>query len=161
MLRLPILVAAGGINSAGRTSNRRAFKRMVIEALDRRGRDETRTALAALMGTEDWAEQDSGTLVRRIEDSHFDPGAVPWARRVLTETPLDAEMPPTQITEGLPEEWSPGPGPVSVRRSHSRRAVRFWCRVPGILKSVPRDFFQPDSIPVSCTRPEITRGACR
>lgn len=110
MLRLPILVAAGGINSAGRTSNRRAFKRMVIEALDRRGRDETRTALAALMGTEDWAEQDSGTLVRRIEDSHFDPGAVPWARRVLTETPLDAEMPPTQITEGLPEEWSPRPG---------------------------------------------------
>ena len=68
MLRLPILVAAGGINSAGRTSNRRAFRRMVIDALDAGAAAETRAALAALMGTEDAEQQDAGTLVRGIEN---------------------------------------------------------------------------------------------
>jgi acetoacetyl-[acyl-carrier protein] synthase len=110
MLRLPILVAAGGINSAGRTSNRRAFRRMVIDALDAGAAAETRAALAALMGTEDKEQQDAGTLVRRIEDSHFDPAAVPWARRIVADTDVDAEMPPTQMTEGLPKAWSPRPG---------------------------------------------------
>ena len=110
MLRLPILVAAGGINSAGRTSNRRAFRRMVIDALDAGAAAETRAALAALMGTEDAEQQDAGTLVRGIENSHFDPAAVPWARRIVADTAVDAEMPPTQMTEGLPQAWSPRPG---------------------------------------------------
>ena len=55
MLRLPILVAAGGINSAGRTSNRRAFRRMVIDALDAGAAAETRAARARL---EDAEQQD-------------------------------------------------------------------------------------------------------
>ena len=110
MLRLPILVAAGGINSAGRTSNRLAFKRMVIDALDSGSRDATRAALSALMGTTACSEQDAGTLVRGIEKSHFDPGAVPWARRVTATSALHGDMPPTQLTEGLPEHWSPRPG---------------------------------------------------
>ena len=110
MLRLPILVAAGGINSAGRTSNRRAFKRMVIDALESRSRDATRAALSALMGTADWSEQDAGTLVRGVESSHFDPRAVPWARRVTATSALHGDMPPTQVAEGLPTDWSPRPG---------------------------------------------------
>ena len=33
MLRLPIMVAAGGVNSAGRTSRRHAYKRMIWDSL--------------------------------------------------------------------------------------------------------------------------------
>ena len=107
MLHLPILVAAGGINSAGKTSNRQAFKRMVIDALDATDRGQTRDALAAIMGTADASAQDAGTLIRTIESSHFDPRAVPWARRITTQNDLAADMAPTQITEGLPKNWAP------------------------------------------------------
>ena len=107
MLHLPILVAAGGINSAGKTSNRQAFKRMVIDALDATDRGQTRDALAAIMGTADASAQDAGTLIRTIESSHFDPRAVPWARRITTQNDLAADMAPTQITEGLPKDWAP------------------------------------------------------
>jgi acetoacetyl-[acyl-carrier protein] synthase len=110
MLHLPILVAAGGINSAGKTSNRQAFKRMVIDNLDAADQEQTRQALAAIMGTADRAEQDAGTLIRTVEASHFDPRAVPWARRITTQNDLSADMAPTQITEGLPQNWVPSQG---------------------------------------------------
>lgn len=110
MLHLPILVAAGGINSAGKTSNRQAFKRMVIDALDATDQGQTRLALTAIMGTDDASAQDAGTLIRTIETSHFDPRAVPWARRITTQNDLAADMAPTQITEGLPEDWKPSSG---------------------------------------------------
>ncbi len=110
MLHLPILVAAGGINSAGKTSNRQAFKRMVIDALETTEQKQTREALAAIMGTSDTAAQDAGTLIRTIESSHFDPRAVPWARRVTTQNALTADMAPTQIAEGLSPEWMPSLG---------------------------------------------------
>ncbi|MGD2008651.1 MAG: beta-ketoacyl synthase [Cellvibrionales bacterium] len=111
MLHLPLIVAAGGINSAGRTSHRRAYERMVIDALPGVSQSNTRAALAALMGTSDAASQDAGTLIRRIEGSHFDPAAVPWARRVTTDGAVDAHMAPTQLTDSLPEAWQPRPGP--------------------------------------------------
>ena len=110
MLHLPILVAAGGINSAGKTSNRQAFKRMVIDNLGAADQEQTRQALAAIMGTADRAEQDAGTLIRTVEASHFDPRAVPWARRITTQNDLSADMAPTQITEGLPQNWVPSQG---------------------------------------------------
>ena len=110
MLHLPILVAAGGINSAGKTSNRQAFKRMVIDNLDAADQKQTRQALAAIMGTADRAEQDAGTLIRTVEASHFDPRAVAWARRITTQNDLSADMAPTQITEGLPQNWVPSQG---------------------------------------------------
>ncbi|MDG1065042.1 MAG: beta-ketoacyl synthase [Luminiphilus sp.] len=110
MLHLPILVAAGGINSAGKTSNRQAFKRMVIDKLEATDQEQTRLALAAIMGTSDAVAQDAGTLIRTIETSHFDPRAVPWARRITTQNDLAADMAPTQITEGLPHDWTPSQG---------------------------------------------------
>lgn len=110
MLHLPVLVAAGGINSAGKTSNRQAFKRMVIDKLNANEQEQTRGALAAIMGTTDASAQDAGTLIRTIENSHFDPRAVPWARRITTQNNLAADMAPTQVTENLPQDWAPNSG---------------------------------------------------
>ena len=71
MLRLPILVAAGGVNSAGRTSHRHGFKRMVIDSLPRETQLDTHKALAAMMGISDQAQQMAGTLIRGIEPDYF------------------------------------------------------------------------------------------
>ncbi len=101
MLRLPVMVAAGGINSAGRSSQRHAYRRMVMSALPVGAAAETRAALTELMGTEDGVSQDAGTLVRAIEPSHFDPKAVPWARRVNLSQGVAAELAPNQALESL------------------------------------------------------------
>lgn len=82
MLGLPIIVAAGGINSAGRSSHRHNFKRLVVDGLSAQQRDLTHSSLAQLMENADRQEQLNGTLIRGIESSHFDPAAVPFARRV-------------------------------------------------------------------------------
>jgi len=110
MLRLPIVVAAGGINSAGRSSHRHGFKRLVMDGLPDVEKARTRAALAELMGVEDPGAQDAGTLIRRIEASHFDPRAIPWSRRITTSHPLEADMAATQVLGPLPGNWSPRDG---------------------------------------------------
>ncbi len=107
MLRLPILVAAGGVNSAGRTSHSHAYRRMVIDALPDRLRASTRAALTEMMGVASAEAQNEGTLIRGIEPSHFDPAAVPWARRVSLQGDVTADMAATQVIEPLPDQFSP------------------------------------------------------
>ena len=53
MAKLPIIVASGGINTAGRTSHRHAHHRLVFDSLDQAKRDETARALTAMMGAQD------------------------------------------------------------------------------------------------------------
>jgi acetoacetyl-[acyl-carrier protein] synthase len=53
MLRLPIMVAAGGVNSAGRTSRRHAYKRMIWDSLSAAERSTTQRALGQMMGATD------------------------------------------------------------------------------------------------------------
>jgi len=81
MLRLPVMVAAGGVNSAGRTSRRHAYRRMVWEHLKADDRVGTELALAQMMGIQDPALIRQHTLVREIEPAWFDHRAVPWHRR--------------------------------------------------------------------------------
>ena len=107
MLRLPILVAAGGVNSAGRTSHSHAYRRMVIDALPDTLRASTRAALTEMMGVASAEAQNEGTLIRGIEPSHFDPAAVPWARRVSLQGDATADMAATQVIEPLPDQFSP------------------------------------------------------
>ena len=107
MLRLPILVAAGGINSAGRTSHRHAFKRLVLDALVESEVVKTRAALGQLMGTHDSAAQLAGTLIRRIESSYFDVEAVPYARRAQLQGAASADMAATQYVDGLSQTFRP------------------------------------------------------
>ena len=110
MLRLPVMVAAGGINSAGRSSQRHAYRRMVMAALPTHVAAETRAALSELMGTDDHVAQEAGTLVRPIESSHFDPRAVPWARRVHVSSGVAAELGPNQAPESLEAALNPRAG---------------------------------------------------
>ena len=107
MLHLPILVAAGGVNSAGRTSHRHGFKRMVIDSLSRETQLDTHKALAAMMGISDQAQQMAGTLIRGIEPDYFSPQSLPWSRRVQTEGAVTASMSATQVMSGLPDSLSP------------------------------------------------------
>ena len=67
MAKLPIIVASGGINTAGRTSHRHAHNRLVFDSLDQAKRDETARALTAMMDAQDVDEVLDGTLVRKIE----------------------------------------------------------------------------------------------
>ena len=107
MLHLPILVAAGGINSAGRTSHRHGFKRMVIEQLSQADQRDTRHALSNLMGVNEAHQQDAGTLIRAIESTHFSPGALPWARRINLDQSITATMSATQVMSGLSPDLAP------------------------------------------------------
>ncbi len=107
MLNLPILVAAGGVNSAGRTSHRHGFKRMVIDSLPMDAQLSTHKALTAMMGISDEAKQMAGTLIRGIEPDYFSPQSLPWSRRVQTEGTVTASMSATQVMSGLPESLSP------------------------------------------------------
>lgn len=50
MSHLPVIVGFGGINSAGRSSNHYAYRRMVIDKLGQSTANETLTNLAVLMG---------------------------------------------------------------------------------------------------------------
>jgi len=77
MLHLPLIVAAGGVNSAGRSSGHHAYRRMVIDALPMQLQVETRAALAAMMGSRDVDFQDQHTLIHAIEAQYFDPRRLP------------------------------------------------------------------------------------
>lgn len=112
MLGLPLIVAAGGINSAGRTSHRHGYRRLVIDDLDSRVRATTEAALAQLMNGADPLAQREGTLIRRIEASAFDIAAVPWNRQVTLSAdqgPVTFETGLVRGTEGLPRDWSMQP----------------------------------------------------
>ena len=84
MLRLPIMVAAGGVNSAGRTSRRHAYKRMVWDSLSEAERGATERALGQMMGVADADTILGHTLIREIEPEWFDHRAVAWHRRAQT-----------------------------------------------------------------------------
>lgn len=81
MLRLPVMVAAGGINSAGRTSRRHAYRRMIWDHLSATDRAATESALSQMMGATDRDTLLKHTLVREIEKDWFDHRAVLWHRR--------------------------------------------------------------------------------
>ena len=98
MTRLPLIIGMGGINASGRTSFHQGFRRIVIDKLTAQARQETFVGLASLMkivtkkddtlvdadGNVVLADEIeskfgqqilAGTLIRKIEKSHFDPDA--------------------------------------------------------------------------------------
>jgi len=76
MSNLPVIVASGGINTAGRSSQRHAHNRLVINSIDVEARNRTINALGVMMDSDIEDEILTRTLVRRIEHQHFDPSAV-------------------------------------------------------------------------------------
>jgi len=101
MAVLPVIVGYGGFNAAGRSSFDQSFRRMTLESLSQQERDKTLAGLATQMNLASWdkgtyldqkgligdqhavadrfaTQVVDGTLIRRIEASHYDPDAVPW-----------------------------------------------------------------------------------
>ncbi|MCV6606551.1 MAG: beta-ketoacyl synthase, partial [Porticoccaceae bacterium] len=100
MTALPVIVAFGGINAAGRSSFHQGYKRTVLDSLCEAEQQKTIAGLACLMNLVSWENDHyvdaeggtmseaevaieyrqavlDGTLIRRIEDNHFDPDNVP------------------------------------------------------------------------------------
>jgi len=130
--RLPVIVGFGGFGPAGRSSNHNAYRRMVFESLSIEQQQKTVLSLAILMklvtvknGTY-FDQQGSalsprevdkifrtdvlnGTLIRRIENTHFDPDAVPTHQYIslspINTQPVSFQIKRIQLPEPLPLGW--------------------------------------------------------
>jgi acetoacetyl-[acyl-carrier protein] synthase len=92
MVRLPLIVGMGGINSAGRSSGFHSYKRMIADALSYQELESTWFDLANRMGikiqsalsAENIEDIKAGTLIRKI--NNFDPERVPCNRKATLDS---------------------------------------------------------------------------
>ncbi len=110
--RLPVIVGFGGINGAGRASGHHALGRMAYSALSDAGRVRTLESLAALMGLDSARGNEQyildHTMIRRIEDSHFDVDSVSWNQRFPTESngdPVNFDILSKHLPAVIPPDW--------------------------------------------------------
>ncbi|MCF2909060.1 beta-ketoacyl synthase [Pseudoalteromonas sp. DL2-H2.2] len=108
MTALPIIVGMGGVNAAGRTSFHQGYRRIVLDSLDDAARQETFLGLATLMNLVSLQGSDlvtaqgeviqpeqiearfgqqiiAGTLIRKIEKTHFDVDATHWQQKLTMQ----------------------------------------------------------------------------
>ncbi len=131
MTALPVIVGMGGINAAGRTSFHQGFRRIIIDKLNAEARQETFVGLATLMNLltvvdgkltdqqgnlvaaneveAQFGEQIlAGTLIRKIEQNHFDPDATPWQQKLTmasSENAISFETRLKDLPTPLPRSW--------------------------------------------------------
>jgi acetoacetyl-[acyl-carrier protein] synthase len=115
MLKLPVIVGLGGINSAGRSSGFHAYKRVICDALKPQDLENTWRDLAHRMQitlpddklTTDVIEKiKAGTLVRKIEN--FDPENIRTYHTVQNKTlatPFSLTLLKTALPDPLPFTW--------------------------------------------------------
>jgi acetoacetyl-[acyl-carrier protein] synthase len=110
--RLPVIVGFGGINAAGRASGHHAFSRMAYSALPEAVRGRTLDALATLMGLESGAQNEQfildHTLIRRIENSHFNVDFVSWNQRFPAQSnghPVSFDVLRKHLPDVIPPDW--------------------------------------------------------
>lgn len=132
MSQLPVIVGFGGINPAGRASFHHAYRRLIIDKLDQKSREETLTDLAILTGLatssngiyinqggiecsasdliKDLQEQLLGsTLIRRIEKSCFDVNKVMFNKAATLncgDNTLKFRLRKRQMPLNIPSSWS-------------------------------------------------------
>lgn len=131
--RLPVIVGFGGFNAAGRASAHHAYRRMVIESLPTKDRQETIAGLAVMMGLIGVSDEQylrlendqpvnleeieaefgpavlDGTLIRRIEQTFFDVDATHWQKSAVLNPDADPfafEMSRRDLPEPVPETWA-------------------------------------------------------
>lgn len=114
MTALPVVVSYGGYNAAGRSSFDQGYRRMIYESLSLSDKQKTLSGIAALMGLEGSADAIEkavieGTLIRRIENSVFDPDNAPCNAR-LEASPADNgettfRIKKRQLPQTPPENW--------------------------------------------------------
>jgi len=134
MAKLPIIVGFGGVNAAGRASEHHAYRRMIIESLTEKEREDTILGLAVMMGllslctdTQTWKAVDdltfsdakeafnyvekdvlAGTLVREISDKMFDVNSVPVKAKVslsAKEGSHEFSLSKRRLPSQTPENW--------------------------------------------------------
>ena len=131
VVRLPVIVGFGGFNAAGRSSGHHAYRRMVIESLLPKDRQETIAGLAVMMGLINFADDAyrdadgdaltladiesrfgaqvlEGTLIRRIDKTFFDVDAAHWQKSATLgagDSPLVVEMRKRDLPEPVPADW--------------------------------------------------------
>ncbi len=118
--RLPVIVSLGGFNGAGRASGHHAVARMAYSAMDRKVQERTLSALAAMMGVDDALASEQyildHTLIRRIEEQHFDVNRVLWNQRFPTESnghPVTFDIERRHLPDEIPENWTITPTSVT------------------------------------------------
>ena len=144
MARLPVIVSFGGMNAAGRSSFHHGYKRMVNEALDTAALIPTWTDLANRMHidisqglTADVITQiKQGTLIRRIEESHYNPDQVFYQRKAALKNSdgFRFTVKKNQLPENLPVGWNVtdlGNGHLAVDVADDLNIL-----VPGSYKSI-------------------------
>jgi len=107
---LPVIVSFGGYNAAGRGSGHIAYQRMIYESLGAGAQAHTVKALASLMGLggSDEAAVLAGTLIRKIEKTHFDPDATPIGLNFTllnTAGKVQFELGARQLPDHIPHNW--------------------------------------------------------
>ncbi|MYA16588.1 MAG: beta-ketoacyl synthase [Gammaproteobacteria bacterium] len=110
---LPVIVGFGGINPAGRVSFDHAYRRTVIDALDRGAAAETYASLAGLMNVDGDPADESvrqhildNTLIRRIDC--FDPDRIRWQRSARLAPAAAGSVTFTLAARDVPDEIPPG-----------------------------------------------------
>ena len=110
--RLPVIVGFGGINAAGRASGHHAYARMAYSGLPEAQRRRTLASLATLMGLEGGAQHEQyildHTLIRRIENHHFDVDSVRWNQRFPTDSdcqPASLDIDRKHLPDVIPPQW--------------------------------------------------------
>ncbi|MGB0732243.1 MAG: beta-ketoacyl synthase [Pontibacterium sp.] len=132
MSQLPLIVGFGGINPAGRGSSHHAYRRLIIDQLDAKSRQETLTDIAVLTGLIKFEEgaytNQTGqvcsldklldeiapqlldnTLIRKIEPSCFDVDKVPsntsGTMRATDDAPVKFQLRSRHMPKNVPEHW--------------------------------------------------------
>lgn len=129
MSHLPVIVAFGGINAAGRSSFHHGYRRTVIDRLDNKDTIDVYCGLATLMGYLTYREgkyydKDAiecppekvaerfgerilkNTLIRRISPQLFDPDRVFWNKKIVGQSPKDSSI-KIQITKKMIPSQTP------------------------------------------------------
>ncbi len=115
---LPVIVGFGGINPAGRISFHHAYRRTVIDAIDRASADDTYASLAQLMNVAGDSKDEAvrrhirdHTLIRRIEC--FEPDRIYWQRKAhlsgAAGNTLAFSLAARDLPREIPEGWSVRP----------------------------------------------------
>jgi acetoacetyl-[acyl-carrier protein] synthase len=132
MVKLPIIVGFGGINSAGRSAGHHAYKRLVFDALSASSQQQTLQSLAALTGklrkqAGSWVDKtgspvnlteflpanasslQASSLIRALENNLFDPAHIPHQEKATLRAPgpqgLSFKIKTVQLSHPLPAGW--------------------------------------------------------
>ncbi|QFU75824.1 beta-ketoacyl synthase [Halioglobus maricola] len=110
--RLPVVVSLGGINGAGRASGHHGVARMAYDALGAAEQQRTLASLASMMGLDGVSGNEQyileHTLIRKIEEQHFDADAVLWNQRFPTESnghPVNFDIERRHLPDAIPPSW--------------------------------------------------------